>query len=259
MSTEDAEDLDWFDQDIDTIVDSIKHSKIAEETKKTLKQEALKKKKVDPPEKENLNHKRERQPSSGESSVYVQPMSYKKLTEICEMDDYQLILETFLNIESFVETLILDQLPKESIIKVIEVASRILQLPYTSHNQYLTTELSKVTTFWDQVLKFIIFLEDQADDIQIKLFLDIGAFWRNLDILLSNIFVQVDEIPESMRNFMASLEGIVNDHPDSKNRNIAQKLIESTSNIEQNKTVHRIYEVSLRKFNEKTVEFYKII
>lgn len=177
--------------------------------------------------------------SSLKEEYYIQPYSLKDLVNIRNFSlkastFHNLIYETFGQFERFLMTHQMD-LTYEVIVELLIIDVALLEVPFTSHNQLLLKEISKLDSFWLQLVDFLkTFLEVKHRDVKFLLTVDMKGFFANIETLLSNLLVNnlynfeiesvFNEIKSAMEMFKDNewsrseqLRNILNEYEESKN------------------------------------------
>lgn len=128
------------------------------------------------------------------SEAFVQPYSHKDLIRIREYSSessklHNLIYETFGQFERFLMTHQMD-LTHEIIVELLIIDVVLMEIPFNSHNRLLLEELSRIKSFWNQLVGFIkTFLECKHKDLKFLLTVDVNGFFNNIETMLCNLLV----------------------------------------------------------------------
>lgn len=184
---------------------------------------------------------------SKQNDNFIQPYSNKDLRRVREYarsssSFHHLIYETFGQFERFLMTHQTD-LTHDAIVELLIIDSCLLEVPFHSHNQLLLKEISKINSFWSQLISFIQeFLSSKHQDMKFLLTVDMNGFFDNIESLLENLLA---------RNLF-----------DEKMKKVFEEIVEVMENFEGNKwscggRLKRIFqdrfEISREQFNLESV------
>lgn len=181
------------------------------------------------------------------NEAFVQPYSGKDLARIRAFTNnstefHNLIYETFGQFEKFIFTHQCD-LTHDAIVELLKIDVGLLEVPFHAHHKMLLEEISKLGSFWSQLIEFIKeFLNHKHKDVKFLLSVDMNGFFENLEYLVHNMLVNnsfnhsmeliLDEIVEVLKTFNGSKWSQPN------------RLEILQVEYENNLNVHRIYDVS---------------
>ena len=177
-------------------------------------------------EKERIKDARKASNRSGSSNdfkrtvdTFIQAYSLKDLIIIREYISrpasfHNLIDETFGQFERFLLTHKVD-LSHEAIVELLNIDVNLLEIPFYSHNQLLLVEISKLESFWSQLVYFLKeFLDQKHKDLKFLLTVDMNGFIENIEYMMHNLLVNnlfssqielvFNEILMVMKNFTKS-------------------------------------------------------
>lgn len=125
---------------------------------------------------------------------FIQPYSYKDLARFCALTSdstefHNLIYETFGQFKKFILTHQQD-LTQEAIVDLLKIDVSLIEVPFYAHNQLLLLELSKIRSFWSQLIEFVKdFLNHKHNDVRFLLAVDMNGFFDNIEYLIHNLLV----------------------------------------------------------------------
>lgn len=182
------------------------------------------------------------------NELYIQPYSHKDLIRIRESSSnssnfQNLIHETFGQFERFLMTHQLD-LTHDIIVELLIIDVALLEIPFTSHNRLLLEELSKIESFWSQLVQFIKeFLEVKHKDVKFLFTVDMNGFFNNIETLLNNLLVN-NLFDSFMITVFDDILRVLESHPNSE-WSRPERLRAVHHEFGQNSSVSKIYDVSL--------------
>lgn len=85
------------------------------------------------------------------NSVYIQPMSFKKLSYLLDQTPLNIFLDIIQTDSGFFETLNRSSNSTEMILLTIKVILKFIETPFIEHNQVFLNELRKKSSYWKQI------------------------------------------------------------------------------------------------------------
>lgn len=180
---------------------------------------------------------------------FIQPYSYKDLQRIREYlksstTFHNLILETFGQFERFLMTHESD-LTHDALVELLIIDSSLIEIPFQSHNQVLLREISKIESFWTQLIQFLEeFLTTKHQDVKFLLVVDMHTFFDNIESLLHNLIIN-NMFSEGMEKICKEIVGVMERFVGNK-WSCGGRLRKNQENYERNRDVYKIYEVRFR-------------
>jgi hypothetical protein len=114
------------------------------------------------------------------------PFSYKELSAISVYDFHNLIFEIYGKFQKFICTHEQHILSDECMLILLKIDVILMQVPIINHNLLLLKQLSKLESFWIQIVKLIerFFALNYKDPKYLLLF-DMKGFFENIESLIS--------------------------------------------------------------------------
>lgn len=159
-------------------------------------------------------------PKAKLDETYRQPLSSKKLQHLRDFikspeSSQKLFQETFGDLETFLATHAEPDLSGEKLVDLLIIDAALLELPIDFHNKMLLQELSKIGSFWNQIIRFTeTFLEKKKTDVSFLIAVDMNGFFDNIESMMNNLL----------------LNNLYNDEM----QQVFKKLIEATAKFEGN-------------------------
>lgn len=202
--------------------------------------------------KEQQNNQRRaqtsRQASESSEEIVYQPYSYKDLIRIRDYTKkaatfHILILETFGKFERFLLTHQEPNLSDETIVELLNIDVKLLEIPFKTHNQLLLKELANLPTFWSQLISFMEnFFKNKQKDLNFLLVVDMNGFFDNIECLLHSLLVN-NFFNSAIENVMKKVLTLLESFPDNewcKPDRLTKLQLEYQKNLKELK----IYDVS---------------
>lgn len=187
---------------------------------------------------------------SKQKDDFIQPHSNKDLRRIRELARssatfHNLIYETFGQFERLLMTHKVD-LTHEGIVELLIIDAALLEVPFHAHNQLLLSEISKIDSFWSQLINFLQeFLSTKHQDMKFLLTVDMNGFFDNIESLLHNLIVD-NLFNSQMENVFKEIVNVMETFPDNK-WSCGGRLRSIQEQYERNRDVFKIYDVSFIK------------
>lgn len=178
---------------------------------------------------------------------YLQPYSSKDLERILTFTKdaskfHNLMYETFGQFEKFIlthEQTFTDDL----IVGLLIIDVTLLEVPFNEHNELLLKALSKLQSFWSQLVKFIErFLWTNQHVVKFLLLVDMNRFFDNIEVLMHNLLVN-NFFNATMEKTFEDIIRHLESFPDSK-WSQPGKLRKLQSEYFANLNEFKIYDVS---------------
>lgn len=120
------------------------------------------------------------------------PYSFKELVKIRSDNQFQnVIYEIFGNFGKFILTHEQEDLSDESLIELLKIDVMILDVPFMYHNKLLLERISKIESFWIQIIHLIErFFESKWNDPKYLLLIDMKGLFENIESLMFFMIVQ---------------------------------------------------------------------
>lgn len=184
---------------------------------------------------------------SVQAEQFIQAYSLKDLARIrgfatTSQSFHNLIYETFGKLERFLLTHNVD-LTHEMIVELLIIDTALLEVPFYSHNQMLLKAVSKISSFWSQLVDFIKeFLESKHRDMKFLLSVDMNGFFNNLVIMMNNLLVN-NLFTHDMEIVLVEILNVMDGFGDSEwsRTESLRNVLESSG---RDKNVQRIFDVS---------------
>lgn len=179
--------------------------------------------------------------------IIFQPYSLKDLQKIRDFvksptSTHKLIFETFGQFERFLLTHRVD-LTHESLVELLNIDVNLLEIPFHSHNQHLLREISKLNSFWSQVIHFLEeFLANKHKDLKFLLSVDMNGFIENIEYMMHNLLVN-NFFSSEMELVFTDLISAMGKFAESK-WSCSQRLQSIQDEYRKNFDVFRTYDVS---------------
>ena len=248
----DWDDIDW-DEKVGTI---IKNQQRVQDTSETVKflgseddgnyYEANQEKKIHQQKQRQDNAGSSRRPTRKIEESF-QSYSHKDLQRIRESSKSsltinQLVHETFGQLERFLLTHEMD-LTDDALVDLLIIDVSLLEIPFHKHNEVLLRNISKIESFWAQLLKFIEkFLSIKYQDVKFLLTVDMNGFFSNIEILLHNLIVS-NLFNVEMENVFKEIVEVMERFANNK-WSCAERLKNIHESYKTNRDVFKIYDVS---------------
>lgn len=190
----------------------------------------------------------------GKSETF-QSYSYKDLQRIREhskssLTINNLIYETFGQLERFLLTHKVD-LTDDVLVELLIIDTSLLEIPFNTHNQVLLKNISKIESFWAQILKFIEkFLSNKSyqDEVKFLLAVDMNGFFNNIELMLHNLIVS-NLFNVEMENVFKGIIDVMERFALNK-WSCAGRLKNIHESYKTNRDVFKIYDVSFVNFRK---------
>lgn len=142
------------------------------------------------------------------------PYSYKDLCRISSLLFHNMTFETYGNFNKFIATHEQD-LSDETIVELIKIDVKLLQIPFVHHNCLLLKKLSTLKCFWSQVINLIEeYFKKNFKDPKYLLLIDLKGFLENIESLISYLLVNnllQGEMKEIFLQLLATFERFEDD------------------------------------------------
>lgn len=89
--------------------------------------------------------------NSNANSVYIQPISFKKLSYLLDQTPLNIFLDIIQTDSGFLETLNRSSNSTEMILLTIKVIVKLLETPFINHIQVFLSEVRKKSSYWKQI------------------------------------------------------------------------------------------------------------
>lgn len=89
--------------------------------------------------------------NSNANSVYIQPISFKKLSYLLDQTSLNIFLDIIQNDSGFLETLNRSSNSTEMILLTIKAIVKLLETPFINHIQVFLSEVRKKSSYWKQI------------------------------------------------------------------------------------------------------------
>jgi hypothetical protein len=184
---------------------------------------------------------------SSTTEEYIQPYSFKELKRIRDLLQssttlHSVIFETFGQFEKFLQTHE-ENLTNDALVELLIIDTALLEIPFQSHNQLLLRGISRIESFWSQLISFLEeFLLVKHQDMKFLLTVDMHKFFDNIESLLHNLIVrnlfseQMEKVFEEIVNVMEKFAG--------NQWSCGGRLRSIQESYGRNRDVHKIYDVS---------------
>jgi hypothetical protein len=120
------------------------------------------------------------------------PYSFKELIKIrSEVQFQNVIFEIFGNFGKFILTHEQEELSDESLIELLKIDVMLLEVPFIYHNKLLLERISKIESFWMQIIQLIErFFDSKWKDPKYLLLIDMKGLFENIESLMFFMIVQ---------------------------------------------------------------------
>lgn len=155
----------------------------------------------------------------------------------------ELVYATYGQLERFLLTHQDPDLADETIVELLMIDSCLLKVPFHAHNQLFLAEISRLSSFWAQLTKFLHeFLSSKHKDLKFLLTVDMNGFLENIEILLHSLLVNNHFNLEISKTFKDMV--LIMDSFDENQWSCGTRLRSLHEQYERNRDVFKIYDVS---------------
>lgn len=178
------------------------------------------------------------------SKILYDLQSFTKSSE----NFHKLIYQTYGNLERFLVTHDAPDLIPKKLIALLMIDVALLEVPFHSHNDLLLSEISKIDTYWSQVIDFLKdFFERKHKEAAFLLNVDMDSFFFNLERIFHDLMLN-NHFNEKMKAVLEKLT-VVLDKFDGHEWMVAHgfsaaRFKKLQADFEKNANLHKVYDVS---------------
>lgn len=150
--------------------------------------------------------------------------------------------ETFGQFKKFIATHQADQLDAETLVELINLDIMLMEIPFYEHNKMLLEELSKIQSFWTQIIHFLNdFFETKHSNKKFLSSVNMTNFFENIESIMFHMMAS-DLFDSYMESVFAEILDICEINVENEWSHV-KELKDLKKYFDLNKYSHQTYDV----------------